>query len=148
MKRLQLRSKDLSEKLKEYSITIDKKQQVELIDEKIILLNHEPSFFYYEKKIIPTLKYLQKNNLLKKITIDMGAIKFIINGADLMRPGITDFDQKIKKDDIICIIDINNKKPIAVGIALFNAPQMQLMTSGKVIKNIHYIGDDLWNFKP
>jgi len=152
MKRLQLRSKDLTEKLVEYNLTIDKKQRVELIDDKIILIDNEPSFFYHQNnqvnKLIPTLKYLQKNNILKTCTIDMGAVKFIINGADLMRPGIKEIDQTIKKDDIISIIDINNKKPIAIGIALFDSSEIQSMTSGKVIKNIHYVGDELWKFQP
>jgi PUA domain protein len=166
MKRFQLRSKDLTEKLTEYNLIIDKKQRVELIDDRIILIDNEPSFFYYQnnnesnnnnnsssnkdiiKKIIPTLKYLQKNNILKTVTIDMGAVKFIINGADIMRPGIKELDQTITKDDFVAIIDINNKKPIAIGLALYSSSKIQTMTTGKVIKNIHYVGDELWKFQP
>jgi PUA domain protein len=78
----------------------------------------------------------------------MGAVKFIINGADIMRPGIKELDQTITKDDFVAIIDINNKKPIAIGLALYSSSKIQTMTTGKVIKNIHYVGDELWKFQP
>ena len=74
----------------------------------------------------------------------MGAVKFIINGADVMRPGITDIEDGIRKDDFIVIIDQNNKKPLAVGIALFNSEEMRALPKGKVIKTIHYVGDVVW----
>ena len=144
MKRLQLRSKDVTDQLLHYNIKIDKKDRAELLDDKIILINGSPSFFYYEKHLIPTLKYIHKQNILKTVTVDMGAIKFVINGADIMRPGIKEINNNIKKDEFIAIIDETNKKPLAIGIALYDAPQINFMNSGKVIKNIHYLGDELW----
>lgn len=148
MKRLQLRSKDITEQLNDYNIKIDKKDRAELLDNKIILINSEPSFFYHETKLVPTLKYLLKHAILKTITVDMGAVKFVINGADIMRPGIKEINNTITKSEFVVIIDEQNKKPLAVGIALYDAPQIQFMTSGKVIKNIHYVGDELWKNTP
>ena len=108
--------------------------------------NGEPRFFYNEDNLlIPSLKYLLKNNFLKKITVDMGAIKFVVGGADIMRPGITEIEETIEEGEIIVIIDENNKKPLAVGKALLSATEMQSQEKGKSIKNIHYIGDDIWN---
>ena len=151
MKRTQVRSKDISKEVEKYKIEISKKDQVELLEEegmyKIILLNKKPSFFYFENKIVPTLKFLQENNVLKKITVDMGAVKFVVNGADIMRPGIVEIETGIAKDEFVCVIDKNNKKPLAVGIALFDGNEMQAMKSGKVIKNIHYVGDELWKME-
>jgi len=43
------------------------------------------------------------------------------------------------------IIDVNNKKPLAVGIALFSSSDMKIQKGGRVIKNIHYVGDEIWN---
>lgn len=105
--------------------------------------NDTCALFEYEKKLIPTLKLLLKNpNILPQIIVDMGAVKYIVNGADIMRPGITHIPESIKKDDVVVIIDQNNRKPLVVGIALFDAADMK---EGKVIKNIHRIGDDIWN---
>ena len=94
---------------------------------------------------MPTLKLLQTYlGLLKKIVVDMGAVKFMISGADVMRPGIKEIAAGINKDDFVVIMDVNNHKPLAVGIAQLSGTEMQAATSGKVIKNIHYVGDELW----
>ena len=124
----------------------EKKAKVELVKDEyeIITLDNEPCFFYLGGQIIPTLKLLLKNNFLKKVTIDMGAVKFIASGADLMRPGITEIEDGINKDDFIAIIDVNNKKPIAIGQALLDSEEMRATETGKVIKNIHYVSDKLW----
>lgn len=150
MKRTHRRSKDINVELAQYNLNLTKKDQVELIDDKykIMLINHQPAFFYYENRAIPTLKFLQSHsNILKTITIDMGAIKFIVQGADVMRPGIVNIGEGIQKDEIIAIIDEKNKKPIAIGKALFSQAEMQVMKSGKVIKNIHFVGDELWKLE-
>ena len=150
MKRTQLRSKDLNKDLEAYKVEISKKDQAELVEDKykIILVNKKPAFFYYDNdKLVPTLKYLQENDILKKITVDMGAVKFVVNGADIMRPGIVDIEAGIAKDEFIVVIDKNNHKPLAVGIALFGSEEMKGMASGKVIKNIHYVGDELWRME-
>jgi len=171
MKKSRLRSKDANKELAQYKIALSKKDQVELVEDdstknrdnndkkdqksinknnktdiknKLILINQLPSFFYYNDKPVPTLKYLQANLILKKITVDMGAIKFVINGADIMRPGIKEIEEGIEKEELVVIIDENNQKPLAVGISLLSSTEMQKTTSGKVIKNIHYVGDELW----
>tara|TARA_Y100000034_G_C6835939_1_gene377757 strand:+ start:140 stop:586 length:447 start_codon:yes stop_codon:yes gene_type:complete len=146
MKKTRLKSKEINKILSIYDLALTKKDQVELLEGefKIIAINQVPAFFYYQEQWVPTLKFLQTNLLLKKITVDMGAVKFVVNGADIMRPGIVEIELEIKKNDFIVIIDQNNKKSLAVGIALLNSEEMQNSSSGKVIKNIHYVGDELW----
>lgn len=139
--------KELNSKLEKYGIRYDKKDNVELRDKRIITVNNEPRFFYHEDTLVPNLKILLKNNILKKISVDMGAVKFMIKGADLMRPGITSVDEEIEKDEIISIVDQIHDKPVAVGVALFSGREMYEMKEGKVIENIHYVGDDIWNYK-
>ncbi len=143
MKQTRLKAKEVN---KELGLELSKKDQCVLKEDnyKILFINNEPSFFYYDKKPVPTLKYLQKHDRLKIIVVDMGAVKFVVNGADIMRPGIVDISDGINKDDFIVIVDENNQKPLAVGIALLNSEDMLKADSGKVIKNIHYVGDDLW----
>ena len=150
MKRTQLKSKEVNKLLQKFNVNFTKKNQIVFIqnnDLKLILVDEQPSFFYYQDNISPTLKYLQNNLILKKITVDMGAIKFVINGADIMRPGIVNIENEIRKEDFIVIVDENNEKPLAVGIALLNTEEMKATKSGKVIKNIHYVGDKIWRFE-
>ena len=147
MKRTRLRTKDVNKELEQYAFKISKEDHLELLEKdnlKLLLINQNQAFFWYGNQWVPTLRLLQQNPLLKTITIDMGAIKFIVNGADIMRPGIVDVDLAIKKDDFIVIIDQKNKKPIAIGISLYDGSEIQTLTTGKVVKNIHYLGDDLW----
>lgn len=141
----QLRYKDVEPLLEQYNVPVSKKDHLELRDEKIVYINHEPAFFYYENKLVPTLQSLLKQQArLKKIVVDMGAVRFVVGGADIMRPGILEIESEISVGDFIVVIDLNNKKPLAVGIALFSSSEMQQMKTGKVIKNIHYVGDAIW----
>jgi len=125
-----------------------KKAKVEYLvnEQRMLLLDNVPAFFYYGDILVPALKFLLKNNFLKKITVDMGAVKFVAEGADIMRPGVIAVDDGIKKDELISIVDQKNQKPLAVGQALFESHELRAQTSGKVIKNIHHVGDELWQF--
>jgi len=147
MKKTRLKSKETNKLLSKYNLDLSKTDQVELWEDenqKLLVINKIPAFFYYENQPVPTLKYLQTNSLLKKVVIDMGAVKFIVNGADIMRPGIVEIELGIEKEEFIVIVDVNHKKPLAVGIALLDSVEMQGIKTGKVIKNIHYVGDEIW----
>ncbi len=147
MKKTRLKSKETNKLLSRYKLDLSKNDQVELWEDenqKLLVINKTPAFFFHEEQPVPTLKHLQTNGLLKKVVIDMGAVKFIVNGADIMRPGIVEIESGIEKEEFIVIVDINHKKPLAVGKALLDSMEMQKSTSGKVIKNIHYVGDEIW----
>ena len=150
MKQIPLKVKELNKEIEHFNVSYHKKDQAVVVENekhKLVLINKEPVFFYYEDKIVPTLKLLQQKDVLKTITVDMGAVKFVVNGADIMRPGIVEIEDAIAKDDFIVIVDVNNKKPLAVGIALLNSEEMEKATGGKVIKNIHFVGDELWKWE-
>lgn len=155
MKRLTLR-KDQVKKFNDQILELygaddffSKKEPVVLVEDKILLKSGQPSFFIFEDKPIPILKIvLQEKVKLKTITVDMGAVKFVTSGADIMRPGIVEFSDDIEKQDIVAIIDQNNKKPLAIGKSLLSAEELKAADSGKVVLNLHHVGDDIWNFKP
>src|SRR5262249_38058559 len=77
------------------------------------------------------------------ITVDMRAVKFVCNGANIMRPGITTF-QFFSKDSIVVIKDENHLKPLSVGIAVQHSDDAVSKNHGCVILNLHYVGDSLW----
>lgn len=78
------------------------------------------------------------------VTVDMGAVKFVANGADIMAPGIIDADPAINVGDLVWIRDERNKQPLAVGEALISGADMIVKESGKAVKSLHYVGDVLW----
>ncbi len=147
MKISQLSKKDIKKILIQLPYApLSIKDKVQLLDDKIILVNDRPSFFLKDKSYIPTLKLILRDILpIKKITVDMGAVPFVIKGADIMRPGIADIDNSINKGDWVVIVDENNKKPLAIGEALMDSEELKSSKSGKVIRNLHFVGDDIWN---
>lgn len=139
--------KDLNDKV--FSVIgvkdfFSKKDFVE-VDDSFVFQKGEAFFFFCEGKPVPVLKKLVDNTFsLKKVVVDMGAVKFVVGGADIMRPGIVSFDE-VSKNDFVVIVDVNNKKPLAVGLTLFSSNELKDLSSGKVIRNLHYVGDKIWN---
>ncbi len=92
-----------------------------------------------------TIRGLLKYGATKRfITVDMGAIKFVYNGADVMGPGIVDFDREIKEGDLVWVRDVKNLRPLAVGRALLPAETLARKEKGKAVGSIHHVGDKLW----
>lgn len=110
-----------------------------LIDNEIIGIIEDSPFL----SIKGLLKYKPDK---KYVTVDMGAVKFVNNGADVMTPGIVDADLDIEKDDLVWVRDEKNLQPLAIGKALINGKEMIHSQKGKAIKSIHYVGDKLWNW--
>jgi len=95
------------------------------------------------------LPFLDDTPILEKfpyVTVDMGAVKFVCKGANVMRPGITRFSD-FESDDIVCVIEESQKKFLAVGKAEMSSKEAEDANRGEVIKNIHYISDDFWESK-
>lgn len=78
------------------------------------------------------------------VTVDMGAVPFITNGADCMGPGIVEADLSIAAGDLVWIRDTKNGVPLAIGISERSGEEMVQKMPGKAIRNIHNVGDKLW----
>lgn len=80
----------------------------------------------------------------RHVTVDMGAVPFVYNGADVMAPGIVDADPAILEGDFVWVRDERHRRPLAVGRALMDGPTMAREEKGKAIETIHHVGDALW----
>ena len=80
----------------------------------------------------------------RHVTVDMGAVKFVYNGADVMAPGIVDADPAIAVGDFVWVRDERNRQPLAVGEALMSGAEMAASEKGKAVRSLHHVGDDLW----
>jgi PUA domain protein len=92
------------------------------------------------------LPFLSETGTLEKfpsVTVDMGAVKFMCKGANLMRPGIKKFTE-FEKDKLVCIIEESQHKFLAVGKAMVSSSELKEMEKGEIIKNMHYISDSFW----
>lgn len=125
----------------------DQLRELEKEGKKLILREKEITFFMHDGKPVPTLKLLLKENLLKLVTVDMGAVKFVAGGADVMRPGIKAIDAGVNNGDFVVVVDETHKKPLAVCQALFSGDDIMKMEKGKVLKSVHHVGDELWKIE-
>lgn len=129
-----------------------KKAQIEVIQtdagDTLYAINNVLKLWKSKHGYIPVLTLLLDRKVdLKKIIVDMGAIRYVANGADVMRPGITQIDPLIKKNDIIVIVDETHDRALAIGKAMFDADEMEKIKSGKVVLNLHTIQDSVWEFE-
>lgn len=136
----------LSELIKEAEIV----EKAETDEGTVIIADKTPCLIILEEDItIPTLKILLKEkyqDLLPKVIVDMGAVPHIANGADVMAPGITQIKGDFEKGDIVVVVDERHGKPLAVCRAWYSSSEIRQMKKGKVLENLHYVGDDLWEF--
>ncbi|WP_436923042.1 RNA-binding protein [Halosimplex amylolyticum] len=79
------------------------------------------------------------------VTVDAGAISFVSDGADVMRPGIVEADEDIESGDLVAINEEGHGKFLAIGRAKTSGDDM-VGDSGKVVESIHHVGDDLFEF--
>ncbi|HEX2022942.1 MAG TPA: RNA-binding protein [Candidatus Thermoplasmatota archaeon] len=100
------------------------------------------------ERIAPTCRLLLLKRPAKAfVTVDMGAVKFVNNGADVMAPGIVEADPGIQPGDLVWIRDEKNKVPLAVGEAILPGAQMPRGPKGKAVKSLHHVGDPMWELE-
>lgn len=113
-----------------------------------ILLNEGYILFFEEDgKLLPTLHAILDGFItLPTVTVDMGAVRFVVNGADIMRPGVTKVDDGVVEGSVVAVVDERHGKPLAVGVSKMSAEDLRAATSGKVVMSKHHVNDDLWDF--
>jgi len=81
------------------------------------------------------------------VTVDTGAISFVSDGADVMRPGIVEADEAIAEGDLVVINEEAHGKFLAIGRALVDGTDM-VGEAGRVVESIHHVGDDVYEWSP
>ncbi len=119
-------------------------ERVEIDGKVVILVDGEPLILEHDGKYYLTVYGLLKFKPSKgKVVVDEGAMPHIINGADVMKPGIVEADGNIKAGDFVYVVVEKKETPLAVGIALVDGKEM-VGGKGKAVKNIHHLKDKIW----
>jgi len=123
----------------------DPEEAVDIADTEegeVVIMDSKLVATFFNGEIFPTIKGLLTMNATKNfVTVDMGAVEFVYNGADIMAPGIVDADENISEGDMVWVREVEHKKPLAVGRALTHGKEMIESDGGKVVKNLHHVGD-------
>lgn len=113
-------------------------------DRQVVLVDGEPLVAFFDDE--PFLTVNGANEFpptVRVVTVDAGAISFVSDGADVMRPGITEADEEIGEGDLVVIAEETHGKVLAVGRALVNGDEM-VGDNGKVVESLHHVGDELF----
>lgn len=121
-----------------------KLEYVETDKGDFIFVEGKPIFFKIEGTFFPTVRgALAMNPVNRRVMVDSGAVKFIVNGADIMGPGIVEADPMIQEGDLVIVVEEAHGKALAIGRALMSGKDM-IGRKGKAIKSIHFVGDEIW----
>ncbi len=134
-------------------IDADSYEKVEFEDSdwNVVLVDGDPLVLYIEDEagedepfltVQGANAYPPQRNV---VTVDAGAVSFVSDGADVMRPGIVSADDSIEAGDLVAINEESHGKFLAVGRAKTDGSDMT-GDSGKVVESIHHVGDDLFEF--
>jgi len=105
-----------------------------------------PILFRHEGMLYPTLRVLLEHNVDSSwVAVDMGAVPHIVNGADVMAPGVVSAHGELTEGSWAWVRDVDHGKPLCVGTALMSGAEMVEARSGKAVKNLHHVGDAVWN---
>ncbi|MFU8866553.1 RNA-binding protein [Natronococcus sp.] len=115
-------------------------------DWKVVLIDGEPQVAFFDDEPFLTVRGANAYDPEKHVvTVDSGAISFVSDGADVMRPGITEATDDISPDDLVLIAEESHGKVLAVGRARVEGSEM-VGDEGKVVDSLHHVGDDLYEF--
>lgn len=124
------------------------KGSVELIEfddaTKLYRVLGRPVLLEVGGRLMPTLKAVEVLEKLPRVVVDMGAVPHICNGADVMAPGVVEVMGEFGEGDVVAVVDERHGKFIAVGLALKPSQEMRAMRKGRVVENVHYVGDGVW----
>ncbi|AAR39059.1 NEQ206 [Nanoarchaeum equitans Kin4-M] len=135
-----LSKKEIKELLNKYKIDWLKPEKNKYYEKDSIIYYEGKPLFVVKEEVYPTLEliiehYNKKGELLfPYVRVDKGAVKPILNGADIMRPGIKEYSP-FKKGDIVIVID-ENDNVLTLGKALLDSTELEKMDKGKAIKNL------------
>jgi PUA domain protein len=112
----------------------------------LVFIDGIPCFVQMKNQWFFTVKGLMHfTPRMHSVVVDMGAVKFVTNGADVMAPGVVDADASIQVNDAVWVCDETHRKPLAVGVAMMEGVGMKQADKGKAVMVVHHVGDRLWD---
>ena len=112
-------------------------------DRRVVLVDGEPTVAFFDDE--PFLTVRGANAFPPERNVVAGAVSFVSDGANVMRPGIVEADERIEPGDLVCIAEETHGKVLAVGRA--DVPGSEMVgDSGKVVESLHHVGDELFEF--
>ena len=130
-------------------LDLQKSSQVELIEPedgvRFLVVDGKYTFVEMGETIVPFVGSREVIDGMPAVRIDDGAVKYILKGADVMRPGISSYDDWGDKDRLVIVRDQAKGRGLAVGRSMVASSEMQSLSKGACVKNVHHAGDKAWD---
>lgn len=115
----------------------------------LVVVNQTVLFFNIrDGPYYPTLRLLHKYpDILPKMQVDRGAIKFVMSGANVMCPGLTSPGGKMDEvpaETVVGIFAEGKEHALAIGHTKLSSEDIRKVNKGIGMDNMHYLNDGLW----
>jgi PUA domain protein len=113
-------------------------------------MGQQPIFFQHrDGPILPTLRFVHQFPDLgwTSVTVDKGAIPYILGGANIMCPGLTNPGgvlPDLESNRGVVIMAEGKEHAIAVGTTKMSSEEIRSKNKGIGIEVAHYLGDGLF----
>jgi PUA domain protein len=137
------------EKASGVKLDVPRSAQVEILepdeDTKFIVIDGRFTFVGMDgNAYLPFVGSSQAVALFPSVSIDEGALKYIIKGADVMRPGISRYDEWGDAGRLVVVREDKKGRAAAVGMTEVTSAEMAELKKGSCVKNLHHVGDKFW----
>eukprot|EP00658_Telonema_sp_P-2_P069911 TRINITY_DN593_c0_g1_i1.p1 TRINITY_DN593_c0_g1~~TRINITY_DN593_c0_g1_i1.p1 ORF type:complete len:184 (-),score=48.16 TRINITY_DN593_c0_g1_i1:407-958(-) len=97
----------------------------------------------------PHLRLLHKYpEMLPHVRVDRGAIKHVLQGANIMCRGLTsagaDLPVDLPEDTVVAIMAEGKDHACAIGVTKMSTADIQEINADTGVTSIHYLNDGLW----
>ncbi|MGP8124673.1 MAG: PUA domain-containing protein [Nitrososphaerales archaeon] len=153
MKRWVLSRRDSAEMVRKVessigkTLSLPKSAQAECAEpeEGVVFVNLDGlAFVQAGDRFVPFLGSPKVLELFPSAVVDEGAIRYLLNGADVMRPGMKRFDDWGAPGAVVVVKEEKKGRAIAIGLSIASGSEAAAMTKGSCLKNLHHIGDRYW----
>ncbi len=102
-------------------------------------------FVQADGRYFPFLGSQEALSLFPSAIVDEGAIRFLLNGADVMRPGVKSYDSWGGEGMTVVVKEGKKNRAIVVSQSTIKSDDMPNISKGTCLKNLHRVGDEYWN---
>ncbi|KAJ3042629.1 hypothetical protein HDV00_006908 [Rhizophlyctis rosea] len=116
----------------------------------IVMSQNRLLFFnHHDGPYFPHLHILHKYpDIMPKVQVDKGAIKFVLSGANIMCPGLTSkgarLDTDLPAEAVVAIMAEGKEHALAVGTTTMSTQDIKKVNKGIGIELAHFLNDGLW----
>ncbi len=130
-------------------LEVPRSAQVEILEPneqtKFVIIDGRYTFVSVEGGYLPFVGSSEAAGLFPSVTIDEGALKYIVKGADVMRPGIIKYDDWGEAGKLVVVREGKKGRAAAVGRTAVASSEMADLKKGNCVKSLHHAGDRFWN---